>query len=116
MLGYFLKPKGSTSKTIWEILDLGYGLDNPGSNTQQQQEFYVFSKSSKLAVGCDKPPTQWVMVAPFMKVQWLGCEPDHPPAYSGEVKKELNCTTLAVCLHGVYTDSFITSTYTIQGV
>jgi len=57
------------------------------------------------------------MVAPFMEVQWLGCEADHSSAYSGEVKKELNCTTTpAVCLHDVYTDSFTTSTYTKQGV
>jgi hypothetical protein len=107
--GYFSKPNGSASKKFWETLEIGYGLDNPGSNTQQQREFYVFSKSSKLAVGCDKP-LQWVMVAEFMEVQWLGCEADYSSASSAEVKKELNCTTPAVGLHGVYTDSLTTST------
>jgi len=114
--GYFSKTKGSTSKKVWETLELGYGLDNPGSSTQQQGEFYVFSVSSKLAVECNEPPPQWVMVAPFVEVQWPRCKVDHSTAYSSEVKKELNCTTPAICLHGVCTDSFTTSTYTIQGV
>jgi len=57
------------------------------------------------------------MVAPFMEVQWQGCEADYSSASSGEVKKELNCTTTpAVCPHGVYTDNFTTSTYIKQGV
>lgn len=60
----------------------------------------------------DKPPIQWVLVAPFIGVKWPDCEADHSPPSSGEVKKELNSTTLPVCLHGVYTDRFTTSTYT----
>jgi len=52
--GYFSKTKGSASKKVWETLELGYGLDNPGSSAQQQGEFYVFSISSKLAAQCDK--------------------------------------------------------------
>jgi len=91
---------------------MGWTIQAPAPSNR---ESFVFSISSKLAVWCDKPP-QWVMVAPFMEVQWPGCEADHSSAYSGEVKKELNCTTPAVFLHGVYTDSFTTSTYTIQGV
>lgn len=57
------------------------------------------------------------MVAPFMEVQWPACEADHSSASSGEVKKELNCTTTpAVCPHGVYTDSFTAGTCTKQVV
>jgi len=87
--GYFFKTIGSASKKVWETLELGCGLDKPGSSTQQQGKFYIFSVSYKLAVECEKPPSQWVMVAPFMEEQWPGCEADHSTAYSGEVKKEL---------------------------
>jgi hypothetical protein len=47
----------------------------------------LFSTSSRPAMGPTQPPIQWVPGAPSPGIKWLGCEADHSPPTSAEVKK-----------------------------
>jgi hypothetical protein len=38
----------------------GYGMGDPGLDSQQRQRIYLFSKTSRPAPGPNKPPTHWV--------------------------------------------------------
>jgi hypothetical protein len=48
---------------------------------------FLFSTSSRLALGSTQPPIQWVLGALSPEVKWLGCEADHSPPPSVEAKK-----------------------------
>jgi hypothetical protein len=48
---------------------------------------FLFSTSSRPALGSTQPPTQWVPGALSPGVKRLGCEADHSPPTSAEVKK-----------------------------
>jgi len=37
------------------------GLDDLGLESQQGQEIYLFSKTSRLALGATQPPTEWAL-------------------------------------------------------
>jgi hypothetical protein len=48
---------------------------------------FLFSTSSRPAVGPIQPPIQWVPGALSLGVKWLGHEADHSSPTSAEVKK-----------------------------
>jgi hypothetical protein len=48
---------------------------------------FLFSTSSRPALGSTQPPTQWVPGALFPGVKRLGREVDHSPPTSAEIKK-----------------------------
>jgi len=57
---------------------------------------------SRLALGPNQPPIQWVPGALSLGVKRLGCEADHSPPPSAEVKNVWSYTSSPpVCLHGV---------------
>jgi hypothetical protein len=58
-----------------------YRLDNGGVKN------FLFSMSSRLALGSTQPPIQWVPGALSLGVKRPGCEADHSPPASAEVKK-----------------------------
>jgi hypothetical protein len=48
---------------------------------------FLFSKSSRLALGSTQPPIQWVPGALSARVKRPGREADHSPPTSAEVNK-----------------------------
>jgi hypothetical protein len=77
--------------------DRGFGVPSPGG----VKNFY-FSMSSKPALGSTRPPTRWVSEALSPVVKREGCEVDHLPPSSAEVKKTLGPYMHSpIRLHGV---------------
>jgi hypothetical protein len=50
-------------------------------------KIFLFFMSSRPALGSTQPPIQWVPEALSLGVKWRGCEVDHSPPASAEVKK-----------------------------
>jgi hypothetical protein len=48
---------------------------------------FLYSMSSRPALGFTQPPIQWVMESLPPGVKWQGREADHSPPASSEVKK-----------------------------
>jgi hypothetical protein len=46
---------------------------------------FLYSTTSRQALGSTQPPIQWVLGAFPPGVKWPGCEVDHSPASSAEV-------------------------------
>jgi hypothetical protein len=83
---------------------LGYGLDNHilGFDSWQGLGIFLFTTTSRMAVGLTQPPIQWVSRALPLGVKWPGHEADHSPPSSAKVKNAWSYTsTPPICLHGV---------------
>jgi hypothetical protein len=67
----------------------GYGLDDKRgrSSSPGRIKNFLFSTSSRLALGPTQPPTQWVPETLSPGVKQSGREADHSPPTSSEVKK-----------------------------
>jgi hypothetical protein len=63
---------------------VGCGLDGQGS-TANKDKIFLFSTASSLAL-TPPPPIQWVPWAFSPEVKRSGCEADHSPPSSAEVK------------------------------
>jgi hypothetical protein len=63
----------------------GDGLDGHGL-ILQGQEIFLYSTASRPALGPTQPPVQWVPEALSPGVKRPGCEADHSPPSSAEVK------------------------------
>jgi hypothetical protein len=57
-----------------------------GFDSQQWQEIFLFSTSSRPTMGLTQPPIQWVPWALSPQVKRQGREADHSPPSSAEVK------------------------------
>jgi len=67
-----------------------------------QTGFFLFATLSRPALGPTWCPIQQVLGACSPRVEWLGCEADHSPPSSAEIKNEWNYTfTPPVCLKGM---------------
>jgi hypothetical protein len=83
---------------------LGYGLDDRGSRVRSPAglEIFLFTTASRTALGPSQPPIQWVPGALSLGVKRPGCESDHSPPSSAEVKNAWSyISTPPVRLHGV---------------
>jgi hypothetical protein len=81
---------------------LGYGLDDWGLKSQQGLGIFLFTTTSRLALGPTQPPIQWVSGALSLEEKWPGCEADHSPPPSAEVKNVWSyISTPTVHLHGM---------------
>jgi hypothetical protein len=65
----------------------------PGFNSWQGDETFLFATTTRPALGPTQTPIQWVLGAPSPGVKWIGCETDHSPPYSVEVKNEWSYTS-----------------------
>jgi hypothetical protein len=69
-------------------LATGYGLDDQGvSLSPSRVKNFLFSTSSRPALGPTQPLIQWVLGVLSLGVKRQGCEADHSPPSSAEVKK-----------------------------
>jgi hypothetical protein len=73
----------------------GYELDDREgrSSSPGRDNNFVFSISSRPALGPTQPPIQWVPGALFPGVKRPGSEADHSPPATAEVKKTCIYTT-----------------------
>jgi hypothetical protein len=74
--------------TAYRLDDRGGRSSNPGGGKN-----FLFSTSSRPALGPTQPPIQWVPGALSPGVKRPGREADHPPPTSAEVKKILIYTS-----------------------
>jgi hypothetical protein len=65
---------------------MGYGLDDQWFEYWQGLGIFLITTASRPALGPAQPPIQWVPGAVSLAVKWPGCEADHSPPYSAEVK------------------------------
>jgi hypothetical protein len=68
--------------TDYELDDRGVGI--PSASRVKN---FLLSTSSRTALGSTQPPIHWVPVALSPGVKRAGCEADHSPLASAEVKK-----------------------------
>jgi hypothetical protein len=81
---------------------LGYRLDDWGLKPQQGLGIFLFTAASRLALGPTQPPIQWVPWSLSLGVKQTGCEADHSPPCSAEVKKWVEIYLhSSICLHGM---------------
>jgi hypothetical protein len=84
------------SKTRYDV-GLGYGLDDRGSFRYKGSDgIFLFTTSSKPALGLTQPPIQWVpgALTPGIKLSGCeACEAHHSPPSSAEVKNAWSCTS-----------------------
>jgi hypothetical protein len=77
---------------IYIYIVLGYRLDDWGFESQQGLGIFLFTTTSRLAVGPTQPPNQWAPVALSLGIKWMGHEADHSPPSSAEVKNACSYT------------------------
>jgi hypothetical protein len=63
----------------------------------------IFATTSIRVLRPTQPPIEWVPESPSLGVKWPGCEADHSPRSSAEVKNAWRYTSTSppMCLHGV---------------
>jgi hypothetical protein len=64
----------------------GLRVGRPGFHSRQEQEIFLFSTVSRLALGPTQPPIQWVLGAFSPGAKRPGREANHSPLSSAEVK------------------------------
>jgi hypothetical protein len=62
-------------------------------NSWQRLGIFLFTTASRTAQGPTQPPIQWVPGALFLEVKQPGCEADHSPPFSAEVKNTWSYTS-----------------------
>jgi hypothetical protein len=58
-----------------------------GFDSRLELGIFLFTTASRKALGTTQPPIQWVPEALSLGVKRPGCEADHSPPYSAEVKE-----------------------------
>jgi hypothetical protein len=89
-------------KIFYSGIALGYGPDDQEFESHQRLGIFLFTIMSRLALGPTQPPIQCIPGALSLGVKWLGCEADHSPPSSAEVKNAWGCTPIPpIHLHGM---------------
>jgi hypothetical protein len=65
---------------------LGYGMDDPGFESRQRLEIFLFTTASRPALRSIHLPIQWVPAALSLRIKRPGRETDHSPPSSAEIK------------------------------
>jgi hypothetical protein len=94
-------------ESIKEMFCLPFsGLDDPGFEFRKEQDIFLSSKTSSLALGATQPPIQWAPRTLSPGIKLPGPEADQSPSCSAKFKSEWSYTsTTAVCLHVMYRDN-----------
>jgi hypothetical protein len=65
---------------------MGWKIGVIGFDSQQRLGIFLFTTASRIALEPTQPPIQWVPGALSLGVKWPGCEADHSPPSTAEVK------------------------------
>ena len=68
-------------------------MHDPGFESRRRQEIFHLSKSSRMALGPGKSPTQWIHTVSFPEERRPVREADHPPPSRAKVKNEWSYTS-----------------------
>jgi hypothetical protein len=79
--------KNKSFRKIWIKLKMLGDDINRGSRSLSPSRVFIFSTSSRPALGSTQPPIQWVLRARSPEVKQPGSETDYSPPTSAEVKK-----------------------------
>jgi hypothetical protein len=66
---------------------LGWMIGVLGFDSQWGLGIFLFTTTSRTALGPTQPLIHWVLGALSLGVKWLGCEADHSSPSSAEVKE-----------------------------
>jgi hypothetical protein len=77
------------------IIALGYGLDDrsSGFDSRRGLGIFLFTTAFRTALGPTQPPIQWVPGALSLGIRRPGCEAEHSPPSSAEVKNACSYTS-----------------------
>jgi hypothetical protein len=78
---------GIARHNIYILAPITYVVPRGRSSSPSQFKNFLFSKSSRPALGFTQPPIQWVLGDLSPGVKRPGREADHSPPTSAEVKK-----------------------------
>ena len=91
----------SVVSTVWPVQSENHDLIPSWGKT-----IFLFSRACMPALGPTQPPTQW-LVGLFPGVEHSGCQVDHSPPSSTEVRSEWNNTSNPPFLCGVHTSFYM---------
>jgi hypothetical protein len=86
-LNYLLYVSGFRDSRIAQAVKTNYGFDGRVSNSGTDKIFPLFT-ISRPALGVIESPIQWVRGPISRRVKLLGCETDHSPPSSSEMKND----------------------------
>jgi hypothetical protein len=66
---------------------MGWTIGVLGFDSWQGLGIFIFTTTSRMALGPAQPPIQWILGALSLGVKWPGHEADHSPPSSAEVKE-----------------------------
>jgi hypothetical protein len=80
-------PIKSRDSSVGIATRLRAGRSVLGFDSRRGLGIFLFTTASRPALGPTQPPVQWVLGAFSLGVDRPGCEADHPPPSSAEVKE-----------------------------
>jgi hypothetical protein len=66
---------------------MGWTIRVLGFDSQWGLGIFLFTTTSRMALGPTQPPIQWVQGAHSLGVKWPGCEADHSSPSSAKIKE-----------------------------
>jgi hypothetical protein len=81
-----LSPKNVIAQSV-QCWATGWTIRVLGFDSWQELGTFFFTTASRKVLGPTQSPIQWVPGALSLGVKQLGCEADHSPPFSAEVKE-----------------------------
>lgn len=95
------------TRVVKSVLWLRWSVDDPELISQQGQEFFLCSKTSRQALGSIQPLIQWITGTLSSGIKRPGRQVFHSPPSTFKVKNRRSCTsTPLTCLHSMYRNEF----------
>jgi hypothetical protein len=91
-----------------------HGIGGPGLKCWSEQGIFLFSQTSRLALGPTYPPVHWAPGLFFSGVMQPGCDTDHSPPLGAEAKNEWSYTLLHLHAFTVWTGITLLLFVTLQ--
>ena len=102
-----VSPTVRSTKVSWErVVSIMTRLDGPAFDFRKKQQNFLFSKTSRPALGPTKPPVQWGPRGEgdlSLGVKRLGREADYPHVSGSDSKNKQSCIPLPIRVPDVRT-------------